>query len=128
MTNQQELLEANRAFYRAFEQKNLENLAEICSHGATTTCIHPGRNALRGWENIRNSWAQIFKNTNYLEIETEILTVELHGNLGYVVLIEKLFQSARGRNLEAKSMATNIFEYMGGKWYLIHHHGSPIMR
>jgi hypothetical protein len=25
-------------------------------------------------------------------------------------------------------MATNIFEYMGGKWYLIHHHGSPIMK
>jgi ketosteroid isomerase-like protein len=128
MSNQQELLAANEAFYRCFEKKNLETLAEICSHGASTICIHPGRNALRGWENIRNSWAQIFKNTNYLEIETEIISVEVIGNLGYVVLIEKLFQVVRGRKLAAQSMATNIFEYMGGKWYLIHHHGSPIMK
>ena len=128
MSEKQELLLANEAFYRCFEKKSIETLSEICSQGAATTCIHPGRKALKGWENIRTSWFQIFKNTNYLEIETEILSAEVSGNLGYVILIEKLFQVVRGQKMEAQSMATNIFEYMGGKWYLIHHHGSPIMR
>lgn len=128
MSEKQELLAANETFYRAFEKKNIEILSEICSHGSATVCIHPGRDALQGWENIRSSWVKIFKNTNYLEIETEIISAEVSGNLGYVVLIEKLFQVVRGRKMEAKSIATNIFESMGEKWYLIHHHGSPVMR
>lgn len=127
MSENQELLAANQAFYRAFEKKNIDSLSEICSQGAATICIHPGRDALRGWENIRTSWVTIFKNTNYLEIETDVISTEVSGNLGYVVLIENLSQVVRGRRMEAQSMATNIFEYMGGKWYLIHHHGSPIM-
>jgi len=128
MSEQQKLLATNQAFYRAFEKKSIDSLAEICSQGSGTTCIHPGRDALRGWEQIRASWVQIFKNTSYLEIEIEIINAEVSGNLGYVILIEKLFQVVRGRRMSARSMATNIFEYMGGKWYLIHHHGSPIMR
>ncbi|MDJ0731742.1 MAG: nuclear transport factor 2 family protein [Crocosphaera sp.] len=34
----------------------------------------------------------------------------------------------KGRRLEAQSMATNSFRKMAQKWYLVHHHGSPIMR
>lgn len=128
MTETQQLLATNEAFYRAFEKQNIDSLAEIWSQGSATVCIHPGRDALQGWENIRSSWVKIFKNTNYIEIETEIIRAEVSGNLGYVLLIEKLSQVVRGRKIEAIAIATNIFEYMGGQWYLIHHHGSPIMR
>ncbi|MEL6231924.1 MAG: nuclear transport factor 2 family protein [Cyanobacteria bacterium J06627_3] len=90
-------------------------------------CIHPGRKALKGWETIRQSWLQIFKATRYLEIDLDIMSVEVSGDLAYVVLVEKVMQVAGDRRLEASSMATNTFERMGGQWYLVHHHGSPIM-
>lgn len=121
------VLAANDAFYRAFEKKDIDKMTALWSQGINTACIHPGRSALRGSDKIRKSWEMIFKNTAYIEIDTEIITTEISGNLAYVLLIEKVLQVTPGRKMKAESMATNIFERMGGNWYLIHHHGSPIM-
>lgn len=128
MSNEQTaVLEANQAFYRAFEKKDIEAMAAVCSQGIGSLCIHPGRKALKGWEAIRQSWLQIFKATRYLEIDLDVMSVEVSGDLAYVVLVESVMQVSGSRRLEAKSMATNVFERMGGQWYLVHHHGSPIM-
>jgi ketosteroid isomerase-like protein len=129
MSNERtEVLAANEAFYRAFEKKDIEAMSVIWSQGTGSFCIHPGRNVLRGWREIELSWLQIFRNTKYLEIETEIIAVEIRDNVAYVILIEKLLQIVGGRSVQAQSMATNIFERMASTWYLVHHHGSPIMR
>ncbi|MFH7030135.1 MAG: nuclear transport factor 2 family protein [Heteroscytonema crispum UTEX LB 1556] len=123
-----EVLAVNEAFYRAFEKKDIEALSTVWSQGTGSICIHPGWNVLRGWKEIRNSWERIFKNTAYIEINTDIITAEVRDTIACIVLVENLLQVIDGRRIEAKSMATNVFEFLGGKWYLIHHHGSPIMR
>lgn len=122
------VLAANEAFYRAFEKKDIEAMSAIWSQGTGSRCIHPGRNVIRGWKDIRYSWEQIFKNTNYLEIETEIITIEVRETIAYVIAMEKVLQVSGGRRINAESIATNIFERMASAWYLVHHHGSPIMR
>ena len=76
----------------------------------------------------RSSWEAIFKNTDYLEIDTEIINVDIGQEIAYIVLVEKVTQINKGRRLEAQSMATNSFRKMAQKWYLVHHHGSPIVR
>ena len=119
------VLESNQAFYRAFEKKDIEVMEAVCSKGIGSLCIHPGRKALKGWEDIRQSWVQIFKATRYLEIDLDVVSVEVSGDFAYVVLVENVMQVAGSRRLEAKSIATNVFERMGGQWYLVHHHGSP---
>ncbi|MFB2880128.1 nuclear transport factor 2 family protein [Floridanema aerugineum] len=128
MTDIDEVLEANQAFYRAFEKKDIEAMGNVWSKGVATVCVHPGWNVLRGWKEIGYSWEQIFKNTAYIEIDVEIVTSEIRGDLAYLVLVENVFQVLGGRRTQAKSLATNIFERMGQKWYLVNHHGSPIMR
>lgn len=128
MTDRTEVLEANQAFYRAFEKKDILAMSMVWSQGTGSHCIHPGRKVLRGWKEICSSWEMIFKNTNYIEIETEIIAVEIRDGLAYVILLENLLQVINGRKIQAQSMATNIFEQMAGKWYLVHHHGSPLMR
>ena len=125
-SDRQAVLAANEAFYRAFEKKDLEAMTAVWSHGIGSLCIHPGRKVLQGWEDIQSSWEQIFRNTSYLEIETEILAIEQNDNLAYVILGENLLQVVGRRRVQAQSMATNLFERMGDRWYLIHHHGSPI--
>jgi len=122
------VLAANQAFYQAFEKKDIEAMSLVWSQGTGSLCIHPGRNVLRGWKEISSSWQQIFRNTKYIEIETDILVTEIRDNLAYVILIENLLQISGGRSIQAQSIATNIFEKMASSWYLIHHHGSPIMR
>lgn len=121
-------LAANQAFYRAFEKKDLDAMRSIWSQGTSSVCIHPGGAALRGWEQIETSWQQIFRNTAYMEVEIDVIAADLSGNFAYLVLTENLLQVVRGRRIEAQTIATNIFELMSGKWYLIHHHGSPILR
>ena len=100
----------------------------ILSKGIGTVCIHPGRSAIRGFDKISNSWDLIFKNTDYIEIDIDVVTTEINGNIGYVILVENLMQVSRARRIKVQSMATNIFEQMGGNWYLIHHHGSPLLK
>lgn len=127
MQDEQAILDANTAFYRAFEKKDLAAMQKVWSHGIASVCIHPGRGELKGWDAIESSWEKIFRNTAYLEIDTQIITVNRSGDLAYVVLIEKVLQVAQRRQQKAESMATNIFEQMGQAWYLVHHHGSPIV-
>lgn len=125
--DKQAVLASNQAFYRAFEKKDIEAMEAVWSKGISCLCIHPGRDALRGWQEIRQSWEQIFKNTSYLEIDTDILKIDFSGDLAHIVLIENVLQVSGGRRLEARSMATNLFERMGQSWYMTHHHGSPVV-
>jgi ketosteroid isomerase-like protein len=45
-----------------------------------------------------------------------------------VVVLETVLQVAGGQRLQAQSIATNVFERMAERWYLVHHHGSPVVR
>ncbi len=129
MTDQRsEVLATNEAFYRAFEKKDIEAMSTVWSQGTGSLCVHPGWNVLRGWKEIRSSWVKIFQNTAYIEINTNIIATEIRDNLAYVLLVENVLQVIDGRRIEAQSIATNLFEILGGKWYLVHHHGSPIVR
>lgn len=137
MASDRELvLAANKAFYRSFEKKDLEAMESVWSKSMGCLCIHPGRDALKGWPDVRDAWERIFQNTTYIEIDIDILTVEVSGDLAYVVLIENVLQISSGdsgtdrftnRRLEARSMATNGFERLAGQWYMTHHHGSPVV-
>jgi ketosteroid isomerase-like protein len=126
-TNTTEVLAVNQAFYQAFEKKDLKAMSLVWWQG-NSLCVHPGGNVIKGWEEVRNSWEQIFRHTNYLEIEAELIKAEIGERLAYLLVLETVLQISRGKSLQAQSIATNIFEKMAQKWYLVHHHGSPIMR
>ncbi|MEM8677388.1 MAG: nuclear transport factor 2 family protein [Cyanobacteria bacterium P01_G01_bin.67] len=131
MTNpadKEAILAANQSFYNAFADRDLKIMTSLWWQGSTSICIHPGSSPIVGWSNIRDSWDSIFQNTNSLEIDIEIIKVEVDQALAYILLREIVLQSNQGRRMKAQSMATNIFQKMAQKWYLVSHHGSPIMR
>lgn len=128
MLDREAVLAVNEAFYQAFSQRKIGEMSLVWWQGTTSLCIHPGSQVLTGWDSIRTSWESIFKNTDLLEIETEIIKAEIDQSLAYVILHETVLQSSRGRSLKARSVATNIFQKMAQKWYLVSHHGSPIVR
>lgn len=131
MTNSSDketVLASNQAFYEAFTARNLNEMNRLWWQGSTCLCVHPGGEVLVGWEAIQASWQSIFSNTSSLEIDFEIIEVEIDQSLAYVVVREIVLQSSRGRNIKASSIATNMFRKMAQKWYLVHHHGSPVIR
>ena len=125
--DRQIVLAVNQAFYRAFEKKDMVAMEKVWSQGTASTCIHPGRGCLGGWEKIRKTWAEIFKNTDYVEFNLELISTEVSGDLAFVLLTENVLQISQNRRIEAQSMGTNVFERLGDHWYMIHHHGSPIL-
>ncbi|MEM9271559.1 MAG: nuclear transport factor 2 family protein [Cyanobacteria bacterium P01_F01_bin.143] len=127
-SDKEAVLAANKSFYDAFSSRDLKEMSRLWWQGSTSLCIHPGAQVLSGWEAIRNSWESILDNTNSFEIDIEIIKVEIDQALAYVVVQETVLQSIRGRKVKAQSIATNLFQKMAQKWYLISHHGSPIMR
>lgn len=131
MTNssaQEAVLAANQAFYNAFSHRNIREMTPLWWQGSTSLCIHPGGQVITGWNAIQASWDTIFRNTDSFEIDIEIIKVEIDQAIAYVVVQETVLQSSRGRKVKAPSIATNIFQKMAQKWYLVSHHGSPIMR
>lgn len=128
LSDKETVLVANQAFYDAFSQRNIGDMNRLWWQGSSSLCIHPGGRVIMGWEEIQASWEAIFRNTDSLEIDLEIIKAEIDRALAYVVVRETVLQSSRGRSLKAQSIATNIFQKMAQKWYLVYHHGSPIMR
>lgn len=128
MTTVQDVLDTNQAFYQAFERLDAEAMGLLWSKDPKVICIHPGRNALQGWDQILFSWDQIFRNTNQLEVAADIILTEMQGNIAYIILVENLVQVIPERRMEVQTMVTNIFEYDGSNWYLIHRHSSPMVR
>src|SRR5687768_7948192 len=56
------ILEANEAFYRAFNEKDADAMDRIWAESGEVACIHPGWNVLEGREAVMDSWRGILSN------------------------------------------------------------------
>jgi limonene-1,2-epoxide hydrolase len=120
------VLAANAAFYRAFESLNLARMEEVWLQAAHVKCVHPGWGLLVGWGPVMGSWQRIFASTVSMHFVLTALRVEVVGDLAWVVLTENLESQHREGESAAQIQATNIFERHDGRWFLVHHHGSPV--
>ena len=127
-SDKEAVLTVNQDFYDAFSQRDFRKMNLLWWQGTTSLCVHPGSEVLIGWETIQASWKSIFNSTNSFEIDIEVMKVELDQAIAHVVVRETVLQSSRGQKFKAQSIATNIYQKMAQKWYLVHHHGSPVMR
>lgn len=124
----QELLAVNRRFYEAFEKLDLSIMDDVWVHSALATCMHPspGWALLRGWEDVRASWVQIFSRLRAIRFELSDLRVVVAENFAWIILTERLWAYSldlEGEIVEA-TIATNLFERAGSTWKMLHHHAT----
>ncbi|MGH9040876.1 MAG: nuclear transport factor 2 family protein [Acidimicrobiia bacterium] len=140
MSAADDVLEANRTFYAAFEARDLKAMAEVweCSDRATVT--HPGRPTLRSWPAVAESWRRIFEHTPYIQFFLTDEAVVVAGDAAWVTLYENILQEVPGRRGgpgegsgpsdavlgDARIAATNVFVRDEGSWRMVVHHGSPV--
>lgn len=118
---------ANAAFYAAFEGRDLDAMSDIWSHADHVSCVHPGWPLLSGWASVSASWFALFDGPQRLQFILTDERIEVVGNLAWVTCNENLID---GGGTQAVA-ATNLFERDradGGRWRLVHHHGSPVVR
>jgi len=127
MSDDKAILEANEAFYRAFESLNIETMERVWLSDPRIICIHPGWPKLAGWGPIMASWERIFDNIFEMKFDVEVISVRSDGNLGIAVVDEGLTQSGSEGKLRTRVLTTNVFERVGDRWSMVLHHGSPVM-
>jgi ketosteroid isomerase-like protein len=128
MSDRESILEANRAFYRAFESLDLERMGEIWLRDPRIVCIHPGWRRLVGWGPVMTSWERIFDNVFEMKFELGEAQVMASGDLAVVVVEENLLQRGYDGATRSSVLATNVFERAQGRWWLVSHHGSPVIQ
>ena len=63
MSDRGAVLEANAAFYAAFESLDLKRMQEVWLRAPYIKCVHPGWGRLVGWGPVMQSWERIFSGT-----------------------------------------------------------------
>ena len=129
--DRQAVLEANRAFYEAFNARDVEAMADLWLRSDDATCVHPHRNVTVGHAEIQRSWRAILTNPQQPKIVFAAEDARVVGDIGIVA----------GREVVAgvPIVATNIYQRVNSAdltdnadtpsdtWLLIHHHGSPVL-
>jgi ketosteroid isomerase-like protein len=128
MSNHEALIEANQAFYKAFESLDIEQMENLWLRDPKIVCIHPGWRRLTGWGPIMESWERIFDGVFEMKFELNALHLIAGADLGVVVTEENLTQRGYDGTMRTQVLATNIYERVGNKWLLVLHHGSPVVQ
>ena len=127
METTESLIKANTRFYRAFELFDIEEMNELWYKELAVTCIHPGWPLIQGRKEILQSWINIFNNTMVMQFTIIESSITIEGEWGWIVCTESLRSVVNGKVNEGRVEATNIFRRVENQWYLVHHHGSPII-
>jgi ketosteroid isomerase-like protein len=124
--DEQEIANANLAFYRAFESLDIKRMEAVWAKDSDIQCGHPGWRMLRGWGPIMESWRRIFENTPTMRFTLTDVKIEVRGTVAWVTLYENLNSSIEGQDYSAAVLATNIFQKNADGWSMILHHGSSV--
>jgi len=127
VSDREAVLAANRAFYDAFESLDAEKMEACWLRDPRIICIHPGWRKLSGWGPIMTSWERIFDNTFEMKFELGEMEVMISGDLAIVVVEETLTQRGYEGTTKSQVLATNVFERAGQEWFMVMHHGSPVI-
>ena len=112
------VLAANRAFYRAFNDRDYEAMVNVWAPAGAMVCLHPGQPPLHERADILESWRGILRHPESPRVRCVGEWVIGRGGLAIVVCREIL---ANGQ-----LMATNSFVRSGTGWHMVGHHSGPV--
>jgi hypothetical protein len=113
-----QVLAANRAFYRAFNDRDYAAMENIWAPAGAMVCLHPGQPPLHERTDILQSWRGILGHPESPRVRCLGEWVIGRGGLAIVVCREIL---ANGQ-----LMATNSFVRSGTGWHMVGHHSGPV--
>ena len=112
------VLAANRAFYRAFNDRDYEAMEGIWAPTGAMVCLHPGQPPLHERADILESWRGILAHPEAPRVRCIGEWLIGRGGLAIVVCREIL---ANGQ-----LMATNTYARTSEGWRMVGHHSGPV--
>ena len=123
MTDREAVAAANKAFYAAFEARDLDAMSKLWEHSDRIVCTHPGWASLRGWGQVAASFFALFQNRDAIQFILTNEKLAVHGEVGWVSVDENILGEQSGSTVAA----LNLFVLDGGEWRMVTHHGSVVI-
>jgi ketosteroid isomerase-like protein len=118
-----DVLRANRAFYEAFEARDLDAMSDVWEHSERASCTHPGWRRLDGWASISASFYAIFTGPQPIQFILTGERVEVVGDTAWVMVDENIL----GDDAGATASAVNVFVRDGATWQMVVHAASQVL-
>ena len=127
-----EVRKASAEFYAALNRMangDAGPLANIWSHGAAVTTLHPIGGREVGWDKVRDSWQQVAQVASEGQVKLEDQRIQVAGEMAYELGVERGQFKLAGQQVKIEQRVTNIYRREGGAWKIVHHHAdlSPAM-
>ena len=114
---------AEKHFYDAFSNCDLEKMMSVWLDSNEIFCIHPGSSALVGTSQITLSWQQIFSLRSKRVFNLETINQISAKDFCLRLVQENIY--LEGKNFAAPPIyATNIYRKIDCSWFMISHHAS----
>ena len=132
MSTEDEVRKASEQFYAALNRMlngDAGPLADIWSHSAAVTTMHPIGAREVGWDKVGKAWEQVAKLASGGQVKLSDQLIEVAGDMAYEVGIEQGQAKFGGQQVFIDVRVTNIYRREAGTWKIIHHHAdiSPAM-
>jgi ketosteroid isomerase-like protein len=124
LLDREAVLAANNAFYVAHEEGDTDTMRDMWSHDDSVVCTHPGWPRLRGWDSVWSAWERLLALPHRPQFIVTDAHVEVVGDVAWVSCDENLLGEGDGSTVSA----LNVFVCVDGKWHMVAHHGSPVIR
>jgi len=125
-TDEHEVFAANQAFYQAMESLDLPKMEALWWHEDWVNCLHPGWDLISGWEDVLESWTNIFRSTLQMRVTVTRVLIHVLGDAAWVSCIENVTSTYESGFETALVESTNIFVRRQGEWRMAHHHTTPL--
>jgi uncharacterized protein (TIGR02246 family) len=116
--------DVEQAFYEALERADLDAMMEVWADDEEVVCVHPGGPRLAGYDRVRESWAQIFRSNQRLQMRTSDQST-VQGMMFAIHSLHENITVVGERRPRPPVAVTNVYVRTGSGWRMVAHHASP---
>lgn len=116
--------QAEAAFYTAFENGDLEAMAQIWSPSDDIVCVHPRGPQLLGRGEVMQSWQNILAHAGGIRVSVQLLHDYGDRDTSVRFVNETLFNN-NDQSRPVTVLATNAYRRTDSGWRIVLHHASP---
>jgi uncharacterized protein (TIGR02246 family) len=119
--------DAETAFYEALESADLEAMMSVWAEDEEIVCVHPGGPRLTGFEQVRESWREIFSGGPSMRFQLTGQQYLRGVRVAIHSVHENIVVTGQSRPINP-IVATNVYIQTERGWRMLVHHASPALR
>ncbi len=100
----------------------MDSLKEVWSDDENIVCVHPGSDRIEGRQAVLDSFTELFMESPMLRFSLMDTLQTANDQLAIHLVREHV---EVGGQFMSSVVSTNIYQYEGGGWRMLHHHASP---